>query len=113
MSNIKLPLDQNGLAIPAVELIDGGAHHVNIAVAATKNATPFMAADGKYGARIISLYATQDCFIKMGDNAVVATAADHFFPAGIYYDFSIKRNVEYISVLRSTADGVLHISEKS
>ena len=65
---------------------------------------------------MVSIYATQNVYVKFGDNTVEATSADHFYPAGIYYDVAIGGDMQehwtHISVLRATTDGVVYISEK-
>ena len=106
-----LPKDCDNHVIPAVRLKPGGAQSVNVSSSSVRNTTNFDA-----DTRIISLYATQPMYIAFGDSTVTATTADHYFPAGIYYDFAIGGGQVHqytrIAALRVSADGVLYISEK-
>ncbi len=106
-----LPLDSDNHPIPAIRLKPGGAHAIATTAASTRNATAF-AADTK----VISLYATEDIYVKFGDATVTATTADHYYPSGIYYDFSIGGDkvphYTHIAVLRVSADGTVYVSEK-
>lgn len=108
-----LPKDADNNVIPALRLRDSGAHTINVTATAARNSTAFNA-----GTKVIGLYSTGAVFIKFGDNSVTATTADHYFPAGVYYDIAISggggkgvRN-DYLSVLRESEDGTLYISEK-
>lgn len=107
----KLPLDTNDNPIPALRLKDGGAHVISTSVVSARNTTAFDA-----DTRVISVYATQDAYLKFGDSSVAATASDHFFPAGVYYDISIggdgTAHDAYVAALRVSADGSVYISEK-
>ena len=107
----KLPLDTNDNPIPAMRLKHGGAHTIASSVASARNTTAFSPQTN-----IISLYATQNIFVKFGDSAVSAATTDHFFPAGTYYDISIgdesTGHYTHVAVLRESADGTVYISEK-
>ena len=107
----QLPLDHNGHPIPALRLQSGGAHAINSTVTSARNTTPFGA-----DTRVISLYASQDVYIKFGDSTVTATTSSHFFPAGLYYDMAVggdgTGHYTHIAVLRVSADGIVRISEK-
>jgi hypothetical protein len=54
--------------------------------------------------------------LKFGDNTVTATATDHYFPSGLYYDFAIggdkTLHTIHIAVLAEGADCTVYISEK-
>jgi len=108
-----LPKDADNNVIPALRLADGGAHNIAATATAARNATAFAEST-----KIISLYSTVPVYIKLGDQNVTATTADHFFPAGVYYDIAITAGSgktaqdQYLSVLRITDDGTLFISEK-
>ncbi len=107
----KLPMDVNDNPIPALRLKDNGAHTIATTITPARNTTPFTEQT-----HIVSLYADQDVYIKFGDANVTATSSDHFFPAGIYYDFAIggdgTGHYTHISTLRATQDGTIYISEK-
>jgi hypothetical protein len=108
-----LPKDADNNVIPALRLADGGAHTLTVGAAPTRNNNAF-----KTETKIISLYATTPVYVKLGNANVTATTADHFFPAGVYYDIAITAGSGktaqdlYLSVLRVTDDGTLFISEK-
>jgi hypothetical protein len=106
-----LPKDSDNNIIPAVRLKDGGAHSLAVTAAAARTADAFSA-----DTRIVSLYATSPVYLRFGDSSVTATASDHYFPSGVYYDFAIGGGAVpqygYVAALRVSADGVLYISEK-
>lgn len=106
-----LPQDTNDNPIPALRLKQGGAHAITVTATSARNTTAF-ASD----TQIISLYATSAVYIKFGNSSVTATSADHYFPAGIYYDIAIggenSAHYTHIAVLRTDTDGYLYISEK-
>jgi hypothetical protein len=110
MSTI-LPTDNNNNPIPAVRLKNGGAHTITSAASAARNASAFNS-----DTKIISLYATEDVYIKFGASDVVATTSDHFFPKGLYYDLAIgggdTKQYSHISALRVSANGSVFVSEK-
>lgn len=108
-----LPKDADNNAIPALRVMDGGAHNIAVTATSARNTTAF-----NDETKVISLYSTSDVFIKFGDNTAVATTSDHFFPAGVYYDIAITGGSgkgphnAHIAVIRSAEDGTLYISEK-
>ncbi len=107
-----LPEDANGNPIPALSLKTGGAHQVAIDnVTSTRNAAAF---DSKTD--VISVYSSENCYIKFGDNSVTATTGDHFLPAGLYLDLAIGPNENaqnaYLAILSAEASGTVYISEK-
>lgn len=106
------PLDSNNNPIPALRLKNDGAHSISATATSARNATAFNAAS-----EIVSVYATVPVYIAMGDASVTASASDHYFPEGIYYDFAIgadnANHNTHIAVLRVGAeDGTVYISEK-
>jgi hypothetical protein len=101
----ELPEDMRGDPIPALCLKDSGGHSISVTATSARNATAMT------DTKIVSLYATVDVFLKLGDDTVVATTSDHFFPAGVYYDIHIKDNT-HIAAIRASSDGTLYISEK-
>ena len=107
----KLPLDTNDNPIPALRLKDSGAHVIASAAVSARNTTAF---DGE--TRVVSLYATQDVYLNFGDSSVTASASDHFFPAGVYYDVALggdgTGHNSHVAVLRVASDGQVYISEK-
>lgn len=107
-----MPIDHNNNPIPAVRLKSGGGAHAIAATAASaRNATAF-AAD----TQVVSLYATGPVYVRFGGAGVTASASDHYFPSGVYYDFSIGgdkvAHYTHIAVLRVSADCTVYVSEK-
>lgn len=103
----QLPTDVNNNVIPAMRLSSTGAHSITTSSTSAHNATPL-----HEETKIISLYATTDVFIRFSNNpADQATSLDHFFPAGIYYDFATGENA-YVHARSVNADGMLYLSEK-
>lgn len=107
-----LPRDAHGHPIPAVRLKTGGAHSIAATSSSARNATGF-AAD----TRVVSVCATGPVYIKFGNSSVTAAATDHYFPAGIYYDFAIggdeTAHYTHLAVLRASgSDCVVYVSEK-
>lgn len=106
-----LPKDADNNVIPAVRLKGSKAHSITTTATSAKNSTAFDAST-----RIISLFATEDVYVKFGDSSVTATASDHFFPKGIYYDFAIGGDkvghYTHVAALQVSTGGTLYISEK-
>lgn len=107
-----LPRDSENNVIPAVRLKASGAHAVNATATSARNSTAF-----NDETQVISLYATVPVYVKFGTSSVTATSGDHYFPAGVYYDFSIGggkvAHYPHVAFLRvGSTDGVVYISEK-
>ncbi len=107
-----LPTDADDNPIPAVRLRSGGAHSIATSGASARNTVAF-----DEGTRIVSVYATQDVYIKFGGAGVTAADTDHFFPKGVYYDFAVgdgSRTAHYthVAALQVSAGGTVYISEK-
>lgn len=107
-----LPLDADKYPIPALRLkASGGAHTIAATVASARNTTAFNA-----NTRIVSVYATGPVFMRFGDATITASAADHYYPAGVYYDFAIGGGkvglMTNLAVLRADTDCTVYISEK-
>lgn len=109
--SIIMPQDQDGHPIPAIRLKSGGSHTVNTSATTARNSTAF-----DEDTRVISVYATEPVFIAFGDETVSANASDHYFPANVYYDFSIGGDkvgqYTHIAAVAASAAGVVYISEK-
>ena len=108
-----LPKDADNNIIPALRLKDGGAHNIASGAVAQRNVTAF-----DEGTKIISLFATEAVYLKFGDDNVAATTADHYFPAGVYYDIALSGGAgkgaqhSHMSVLQVSTAGNVFISEK-
>ncbi|HQX26470.1 MAG TPA: hypothetical protein PKX38_00880 [Alphaproteobacteria bacterium] len=79
-----LPQDSDSNVIPAMRLMPSGGHHISATSSSARNSTDFNS-----NTRVVSVYATEPVYIKFGDSSVTAAATDHYFPAGVYYDFAI------------------------
>jgi hypothetical protein len=118
--SFRMPLDDNSQAVPCITLRDGKAHKITSATsAAAKNTTPF-----DEETVVISIYATSAVWIKFlnSPDDEPATANDHYYPAGVYYNFHLggqvgdayadqRPNKKYISVLGVDGTGTVYISE--
>lgn len=107
-----LPEDANGNPIPALRLKANAAHQITTnAASSTRNTAPLSA-----DTDIISIYATEACYINIGNNTVEATINSHYVPAGVYIDLALGPNDQsqnaYISALSAGGNGILYISEK-
>lgn len=107
-----LPRDDDNFAIPALSIKPNAAHSVAFdASSSSTNSTGFAPET-----RVVSIYTDQPVYINFGDLGVSASASDHFFPAGIYYDVAISnvKSTHYSHVaVRGVSDaGTLYISEK-
>jgi hypothetical protein len=106
-----LPVDRDNNPIPAVRLKPSGAHNIAVTASSARNTNAFA-----IDTQIVSLYATGAVYVKFGDATVTATTSDHYFPSGIYYDFSIGGDkvphYTHVAALRVAGDCSLYISEK-
>ena len=107
-----LPKDSDNNVIPALRLKSPGAHSISATNSSVRNAAAFHA-----DTQVISLYATGGVYLKFGDSTVIASASDHYFPAGVYYDVAISGGSQgphhtHVAVLRAEQNCTLYISEK-
>lgn len=105
-----LPRDDNGFPIPVLSLRPDGAHKIAAGPVSQKNAAAFAATT-----RVVSIYATGPVFMRFGGADVAAAATDHYFPAGVYYDFSVQADqVKYThaAFLQAATGCDVYISEK-
>lgn len=106
-----MPRDAHGHPIPAVRLKSGGAHSIAATSSSARNSTAFAAAT-----RVVSLYASGPVYVKFGDSSVTATSSDHYYPTGLYYDFSLggdgAPHATHVAVLRADQNCTLYVSEK-
>ena len=107
-----LPLDSEQYPIPALRLkVSGGAHSIAASATSARNTTAFDA-----NTRVVSIYATGPVYLRFGTSLVTAASTDHYFPSGIYYDFSIGGGkvgiFTHVAVLRADTDCSVYISEK-
>ena len=102
-----LPHDANDNPIPALALKESGAHQIAIGTSSTRNSTAF-----DTDTQIISLYCDVPAYIAFGDSSIIASASDHYFPAGIYYDIAINGEYTHMAALQVSDSGTFYISEK-
>jgi hypothetical protein len=107
-----LPIDDNNNIIPALRLRSGGAQAISATTSGSaRNATALHA-----DTRIVSLYASGNVYIAFGDASVTATASDHYFPTGVYYDFAVGGGkvgqYTHVAVRAADSDCTLYVSEK-
>jgi hypothetical protein len=107
-----LPEDAASNPIPALRLRSGaGAHSIAASGSSARNSTAFNA-----DTRVVSVYATVPVYLNFGDSSVTATSSHHYFPEGIYYDFSIgggaASQFTHVAVLEVTSGGTVYVSEK-
>lgn len=108
----KQPRDEANYPIPLLSYKLNGGQIISIGGDATRST-----AIGN-STRVISLYATADCFFEVGHDDIVAnTSNSHFLPLGVYIDVSMGSdnnsalNYKYISVICPTS-GTLYLSER-
>ncbi len=106
-----LPRDTDNTPIPALRLNPNGAHIINASTTSARNSSAFDAET-----RVVSVFATAPIFIQFGDNTVEATTSDHYFPAGLYFDFAIggdkTLHTPHLAVITQSGTGEVYISEK-
>jgi hypothetical protein len=79
-----MPVDLNNVSIPALALRAGGAHKISASTTSARNTVAF-----HKGTRVVSVYASEPVYIAFGGADVTASNTGHYFPAGVYYNFSI------------------------
>lgn len=61
-------------------------------------------------ATIVRLFATQDCYVRISLNPTASNSNSLFLPGGIVEYFGVSP-LHKIAAIRSSADGVLYITE--
>lgn len=109
-----LPKDADNNIIPALRLkTPGGAHSISATGTSARNSTAFSS-----DTKVISVYATGAVCLRFGGGTVTATASDHYFPQGVYYDFAISGgdakgpHSTHLAVLAAGGNCTVYISEK-
>ncbi len=107
-----MPQDSDNNPIPVLRLKSGaGAHSITASGSSARNSTPFNAAT-----RVVSVYATVPVYMNFSDSTVTATSSHHYFPDGVYYDFSVggdqSNHFTNLAVLQVSSGGAVYISEK-
>ena len=111
----KQPRDDANEPIPVLGLRPAGGSKINFNTSSASLSTRFA-----NSIRVITLYATADCYVEIGDATTVAnTSNSHFVPNGFLYDVALGSQLiasetsKYISVLGTTASGIIYISERN
>ena len=102
MSRSTLDKDDYGEPIQGA-LTPKTAHSVSLSDATARNTTNLIY-------RVIRVYSTANCFIKLGDSTVEAAVTDHFLPTGAIEYFARKEHTRIAGILAS-GTGTLYISE--
>lgn len=111
--NTTMPKDSQGNIIPALSILPAGGQKVAVTATSARTANDF-----KAGTQVITVYATEDMYLELGDSAVVALNTTSFFLAkGIYYNIVVNDLNELkftrIAAIRATADGTLYVHERT
>ena len=112
MGNTVLPTDTYGYPIQALRFAENYAHKIAVAGASARNATAFQPAT-----RVVLVYATGPCFVRVGGEAVVAVEAEHYVPAGAHLALAVHNHgggrLTHIAAIRAAAgaDCTLYVSE--
>ena len=109
----KMPIDGAGNAIPVLGLkpsTEGGTQ--NLAIGSSSETSDTFSED----TLVITIFATSDCFIELGNEEVEATTGSHFLSSGKYFDLAINDRANFkfthLAVLQASAGGTLYISER-
>jgi hypothetical protein len=109
----KQPRDDGNAAIPVLSYRPQRGQRVVFTTA------PARSAEFSPSVRVVSIYATDSCFIELGNASVVANASSsHFIPGGFYMDISLgsdndaRASAKYISVVSENNEGTLYVSER-
>lgn len=110
----KQPRDDSNYPIPLLSFRPHCGQHLTFTTGSATLSNVFSPS-----VRVISLFATEDCYIELGAVDVTAdSSTSHFIPTGIYLDISLgsdndaRLNYKYLSVIGDSASGVLHVSER-
>ena len=109
----KQPRDDGNDPIPVLGLRPGRG--LQVPFTASSNTSPQIS----NSVRVVTLFATQDCFVEIGGASVEAsTSTSHFLSASIPYDISLgaetdpNQNSKYVAVIQDATAGKLYISER-
>lgn len=109
----KQPRDDGNAAIPVL------GYRPQRGQAVLFTTAPARSAQFSDSVRVVSIYATDSCFIELGDDVVTAnTSNSHFIPGATYMDISLgsdndaRLSAKHISVISEFNEGTLYISER-
>jgi len=101
----ELPRDDRLIPMPVLSPRPGRAQHLD---AVTGDST--RSAKIETGVKVVLVTATTDAFIRLGDGAVTASAADDYISAGIPLYLALGIHT-HLAVISETTAGKLHVSE--
>jgi len=106
------PKDENNNAIPILPLKPGGGQSVAITAASARSTA--------ITTQAITLHATANCFVEIGDSTVIANGlTSHYIPELQTYDIGTgiafgAADTRHVAVIRAdTQNGTLFISERN
>ena len=109
----KQPRDDGNDPIPVLALRPNRG--LQVPFTAVSNTSPQIS----NSVRVVTLFATQDCFVEIGAPGVEAnTSNSHFLSGSIPYDISLgaetdpAENDKYVAVIQVQTAGTLYISER-
>ena len=109
----KQPRDDGNDPIPVLALRPNRG--LQVPFTSSSNTSPQIS----HSVRVVTLFATQDCFVEVGDSGVEAnTSNSHFLSGSIPYDISLGAetnpadNDKYVAVIQAQTAGTLYISER-
>lgn len=106
-----MPIDNNNVPIPVLSLRAGGAHKLEAGAVAVKNVQGFDALT-----RVVSVYAQVPVYMNFGGADVSVDASAHYYPAGVYYNFSLGGgkvgHCTHLAVMAVGDAGAVYVSEK-
>ena len=107
---LKLPLDDNGRAIPILGFRFRGCQKVALGATSARNATAIDA-----DTRIVTIATTGNCRFEVGDAAVTADAgASPLLLANSYIDIPLTESERYVAfVAEGGATGDAYIMERN
>jgi len=109
MTTIVMPRDRNSAPIPVLSFVRGsGTHKISFNATSARNSTPFVSP-------VLSIYATEDCYIEVGGAGVTSSTSRHFIPKLVYLDIELgdaSGMATHLAVVQATASGTLYISER-
>lgn len=113
MAKTRMPRDDNSQSIPVLRFRTGGAQQLSI------NSLSAVRAEFPAGTRVVTLICSVNSYFESGGDAVEASSASHFIPAGLPFDMALGSDLSdidgyhrYLSVISVSGAGVAYISER-
>lgn len=110
-SNVTQPTDSKGNPIPVLSIKPSSGQKITTGAVSARNATALPSTT-----KVVSIYATQDAFIELGNSTVVATTSSFFLPRGVLLNVCINDGDDvaftHIAAIQDTAAGSVYISER-